>query len=124
MQVAPETEILRKEVQHKYTELAENPDQTFHFHHGRPLAEILNYPMDQVDAMPPHAVESFAGMGNPPRKRRPWAPAFAGASGELVATDKDDSVRVICALEALASRAAPHIALADRECEQVVGGLE
>ena len=65
MQVAPETEILRKEVQHKYTELAENPDQTFHFHHGRPLAETLNYPMDQVDAMPPHAVESFAGMGNP-----------------------------------------------------------
>ncbi len=65
MRIAPETELLREEVQIKYAELAKNPDQTFHFHHGRPLAEILKYPIDQVDAMPAHAVESFAGMGNP-----------------------------------------------------------
>lgn len=45
--------------------MAINPDQTFHFHHGRPLAEILGYEMDQVDAMPAQAVESFAGVGNP-----------------------------------------------------------
>ncbi|MCI0846597.1 MAG: methyltransferase domain-containing protein [Chloroflexi bacterium] len=45
--------------------MAANPDQTFHFHHGRPLAEILGYAMDQVDAMPAQAVESFAGVGNP-----------------------------------------------------------
>ena len=63
--VAPKTEVLRKEVQEKYAEVAVNPDQTFHFHHGRPLAEILGYAMDQVDAMPPQAVESFAGVGNP-----------------------------------------------------------
>ena len=65
MRVAPQTEVLRKEVQEKYAEVAVNPDQTFHFHHGRPLAEILGYSMDQVDAMPPQAVESFAGVGNP-----------------------------------------------------------
>ena len=65
MQVAPETEVLRKEVQIRYTEVAESPDQTFHFHHGRPMAEILGYTMDQVDAMPTQAVESFAGVGNP-----------------------------------------------------------
>ena len=65
MQVAPQTEVLRKEVQDRYTEVAENPDQTFHFHHGRPMAEILGYTMDQVDAMPTQAVESFAGVGNP-----------------------------------------------------------
>ncbi|MCI0782393.1 MAG: methyltransferase domain-containing protein, partial [Chloroflexi bacterium] len=65
LQVAPETEVLRKEVQIRYTEVAESPDQTFHFHHGRPMAEILGYTMDQVDAMPTQAVESFAGVGNP-----------------------------------------------------------
>ena len=65
MRVAPQTEALRKEVQLKYTEVAENPDQTFHFHHGRPMAERLRYPMDLVDTMPAQAVESFAGQGNP-----------------------------------------------------------
>jgi arsenite methyltransferase len=64
-QVTPEVEVLRREVQHKYTEVAANPDQTFHFHHGRPLAEMLGYPMELVDSMPPQAVESFAGVGNP-----------------------------------------------------------
>ena len=63
--VAPQTDVLRKEVQSKYAELANQPNQTFHFHHGRPLAAKLNYPLDQVDAMPADAVESFAGMGNP-----------------------------------------------------------
>ena len=65
MRVAPQTEVLRKEVQARYTEVATNPEQTFHFHHGRPMAEILGYTMDQVDAMPAQAVESFAGVGNP-----------------------------------------------------------
>ena len=65
MRVAPQTDVLRKEVQIRYTEVAESPDQTFHFHHGRPMAEILGYTMDQVDAMPAQAVESFAGVGNP-----------------------------------------------------------
>ena len=64
-QVAPDVAILRREVQHKYTEVAARPEQTFHFHHGRPLAQMLGYPMDKVDAMPPRAVESFAGVGNP-----------------------------------------------------------
>ena len=64
-QVTPDVEVLRREVQHKYTEVATSPDQTFHFHHGRPLAEMLGYPMELVDSMPPQAVESFAGVGNP-----------------------------------------------------------
>ena len=64
-QVTPDVEVLRREVQHKYTEVAASPDQTFHFHHGRPLAEMLGYSMDLVDSMLPQAVESFAGVGNP-----------------------------------------------------------
>jgi arsenite methyltransferase len=60
-QVTPDVDILRREVQRKYTAVATTPDQTFHFHHGRPLAEMLGYPMDLVDSMPPQAVESFSG---------------------------------------------------------------
>ena len=64
-QITPDVEMLRHEVKLKYTEVAENPELTFHFHHGRPLAKLLHYPMDMVDAMPDQAVESFAGVGNP-----------------------------------------------------------
>ena len=64
-QITPDVDTLRHEVKLKYTEVAENPDLTFHFHHGRPLAKMLDYPMDMVDAMPDQAVESFAGVGNP-----------------------------------------------------------
>ena len=64
-QVTPDVETLRREIQEKYTEVATSPGLTFHFHHGRPLAELLGYPMDRVDAMPAEAVESFAGVGNP-----------------------------------------------------------
>ena len=63
--VTPVVDTLRREVQDKYTEVATNPERTFHFHHGRPLAQLLGYPMDQVDAMPAGAVESFAGVGYP-----------------------------------------------------------
>ncbi len=63
--VTPDRETLYRAIQDRYAEVALNPEHTFHFHHGRPLAEILGYPMDQVDALPPQAVESFSGVGNP-----------------------------------------------------------
>jgi SAM-dependent methyltransferase len=63
--VTPDVEVLRQAIQDRYRELAEYPGRTFHFHHGRPLAELLGYPVDQLDALIPQAVESFAGMGNP-----------------------------------------------------------
>ena len=64
-QIAPKVEILRREIQEKYTELASSPDLTFHFHHGLPLAKILEYPGELLSGLPPEAVESFAGVGNP-----------------------------------------------------------
>ena len=64
-QVAPKVDILRKEIQEKYTEVASNPELTFHFHHGLPLAKILEYPEELLDGLPDEAVESFAGVGNP-----------------------------------------------------------
>ena len=63
--VTPDREILYHAIRDRYTDVALNPEHTFHFHHGRPLAELLGYPRDQVDALPSQAVESFAGTGNP-----------------------------------------------------------
>jgi len=64
-QIAPEVEILRKEIKEKYTELASSPELTFHFNHGLSLAKLLEYPEELLAGLPPEAVESFAGLGNP-----------------------------------------------------------
>ena len=56
---------LRAAVRHEYAEVAENPNQGFHFHTGRTLAAILEYPEDQIDRLPESVVESLAGTGNP-----------------------------------------------------------
>lgn len=56
---------LRADVREKYREVALHPDGQFHFHTGRPLAALLGYPGEVVDALPDRAVESFAGVGNP-----------------------------------------------------------
>ncbi len=58
-------EILRCEVRREYAEVATQPGKGFHFHTGRKLAALLDYPAEDVDAAPPGAVESFAGTGNP-----------------------------------------------------------
>lgn len=58
-------EALRADVREKYREVALHPDGEFHFHTGRPLAALLGYPSEVVDALPDRAVESFAGVGNP-----------------------------------------------------------
>ena len=66
--VDPET--LRAEVRDKYRAVALEPDATFHFHTGRPLAARLGYETAVVDALPDRAVESFAGVANPFSLRR------------------------------------------------------
>jgi SAM-dependent methyltransferase len=58
-------EALRADVREKYREVALDPSGKFHFHTGRPLAALLGYPDEVVDALPDRAVESFAGVGNP-----------------------------------------------------------
>jgi arsenite methyltransferase len=60
-----DSEQLRAQVRQKYREVATDPQRTFHFHTGRPLAARLGYEADAVDALPNRAVESFAGVGNP-----------------------------------------------------------
>ena len=57
--------MLREQVREKYRQVAEAPEDRFHFHTGRPLAGRLGYDPVIVDGLPDRAVESFAGVGNP-----------------------------------------------------------
>jgi SAM-dependent methyltransferase len=56
---------LRTQIQAKYTDVAQTPEAGFHFHNGRPLAEMLGYRAEDIDWLPQPTVESFAGTGNP-----------------------------------------------------------
>ncbi len=56
---------LREAVQKEYAVVATQPDKGFHFHTGRPLAKLLGYADEWLDAIPESAVESLAGTGNP-----------------------------------------------------------
>lgn len=52
-------------VKQMYTDVADKPEMGFHFPTGRPACEFLGYPEEQLDALPPGALESFAGVGYP-----------------------------------------------------------
>ncbi len=67
-QVTParvDREQLRRQISEKYTDVALEPEKGFHFHTGRPLAMMLGYDANDVDALPAPTVASFAGTGNP-----------------------------------------------------------
>src|SRR5881409_663073 len=48
-----------------YQEVADHPEQEFHFFHGREAAEMFGYEREWLDRAPAGAVASFAGVGNP-----------------------------------------------------------
>lgn len=54
---------LRAEIRTTYDRVASDPDAGFHFEMGRALAARLGYPDDDLDAVPPDALRSFAGVG-------------------------------------------------------------
>jgi len=56
---------LRRQISEKYTEVAREPSNGFHFKTGRPLARMLRYADADMDRLPPGTVESFAGTCNP-----------------------------------------------------------
>ena len=60
-----DVERLRKEVQTKYREVADEPGGAYHFHTGRAHALRLGYPKALLDQLPDDACEAFAGMANP-----------------------------------------------------------
>ncbi len=62
--------VIKGEVLRMYQDVAEHPESQFHFHHGRPAAEMLGYERDWLDRAPVGAVASFAGVGNPHLRSR------------------------------------------------------
>ena len=54
---------LERRVKEVYRQVAQRPQDTYHFEMGRPLAERLGYPADLLDRVPAAAVDSFAGVG-------------------------------------------------------------
>jgi arsenite methyltransferase len=56
---------LRREVQTKYREVAEEPGGAYHFHTGRSHAIRLEYNPGILDQLPEEACAAFAGMANP-----------------------------------------------------------
>jgi len=56
---------LKDEIIRMYQEVADKPESTFHFYHGREAAELFGYAPEWLDRAPPGAVASFAGVGNP-----------------------------------------------------------
>jgi hypothetical protein len=62
---AVDLEALRASVRAEYAAVASDPERGFHFHTGYRLAAILGYPEEWIAALPPGAVVSMAGTGNP-----------------------------------------------------------
>lgn len=58
-------EAVLRAVQQMYTAVAEHPERRFHFPTGRAAARRLGYPDEELDALPPEALASFAGVGYP-----------------------------------------------------------
>lgn len=63
-QTQVDAELLTQKVQDMYRLVAQDPHGHFHFEMGRGLAERLGYPAALLDAVPPGALESFAGVGH------------------------------------------------------------
>ncbi|MEW6363274.1 MAG: methyltransferase domain-containing protein [Acidobacteriota bacterium] len=57
--------VLKDEIIRMYQEVADKPESTFHFFHGREAAERFGYAAELLDRAPAAAVASFAGVGNP-----------------------------------------------------------
>lgn len=64
IEVGVDADEIRGHIRTMYREVAEQPGGDFHFEMGRPLAERLGYPAVWLDAVPPAALASFAGVGH------------------------------------------------------------
>lgn len=58
-------ESLRSAIREEYEVVAHEPEHGFHFHTGRPLAQMLGYADEWLHDISQSAIESFAGTGNP-----------------------------------------------------------
>ena len=60
---AVDVQDLERRVKDVYRQVALQPERTYHFEMGRPLAERLGYPSELLDQIPAAALDSFAGVG-------------------------------------------------------------
>ena len=58
-----DVERLERAVKSVYRDVAETPNEEYHFEMGRELAERLGYPVSDLDRIPAQALDSFAGVG-------------------------------------------------------------
>lgn len=58
-------EFIFRAVEQMYTDVATQPERTFHFPTGRLACLFVGYPADLLDRIPAAATESFAGVGYP-----------------------------------------------------------
>lgn len=63
--VSDKREFIFKAVREMYSDVAEHPGKQFHFPTGRLACLFVGYPAEQLDLLPPTALESFAGVGYP-----------------------------------------------------------
>jgi ubiquinone/menaquinone biosynthesis C-methylase UbiE len=56
-------DLLEAQVKDMYRQVAREQDHELHFEVGRPLALHVGYPSELLDAIPPEALASFAGVG-------------------------------------------------------------
>lgn len=64
MTATVDTEELEAKVKEMYREVAEHPHGAFHFELGEQVALRVGYAAERLAALPPSAVESFAGVGH------------------------------------------------------------
>lgn len=65
---------LQREIQEKYRQVASDPTAEYHFFTGRTAADHIGYPSEELDDLPDHVVDAFAGVANPFH----WGPPSAG----------------------------------------------
>jgi arsenite methyltransferase len=60
-----DVDVLRREIQHTYTQVSTDQDQEFIFPTGRAWAQDLGYPEPELSRIPEASAASFAGVANP-----------------------------------------------------------
>jgi len=130
---APLEAVLKDEILRMYQEVADQPEGTFHFFHGREAAELFGYSAEWLDRAPAGAVASFAGVGNP-HERSQLSPGETvldlgsgagldaviaswqvGPKGQVIGVDLNPAMCV---------KAQAHVAATGRQMECRQGGME